>query len=260
MLSRGRAAGGDRPIPAAGPRAMPAAGLKILVPGYAQWSWRQKERGLVLFGSFAMALGVAAFAWGTALGLVVLAFAFGTHVASAVDVIRQGSFPGFGRWMPLVSASGGLAVGVYAPALGVATLLAWPAMPGAAAPDGYLVNRWAFRDRAPGRGEWVWLRSSPWGDLRVGRVVAGAGQEVEWSGQRVRVDGRFGAPPAHPFRSSWTPEEMAFTVPEGHVLVNLEAGRRPGDGAGGTVLIPHDQVVGRAWARLYPLSSRELLR
>jgi hypothetical protein len=262
MLSRGRAAGEDRAIPTARPRAMPAAGLKILVPGYAQWSWRQRERGLVLFGSFVMALGVAVFAWGTALGMVVLAFAFGTHVASAVDVIRQGSFPGFGRWMPLVSASGGLAAGVYAPALGVATLLAWPAMPGAATPDGYLVNRRAFRDRAPRRGEWVWLRSSPWGDLRVGRVMAGAGQEVEWSGQRMRVAGTPaapGMPPANPFRSSYTPEEMTFTVPEGHVLVNLDAGRRPGDGAGGTVLIPHDQVVGRAWARLYPISGRELL-
>src|SRR5690349_21056919 len=112
MDSLGRTAGRDGARPA-DPRWVSSAGLKVLIPGYAQWSWRQRERGAVLFGSFATALVVAAFAWGTWVGLVVLAFAFGTHVVSVVDVVRQGSFPGFGRWMPLVSASGGLAVGVY---------------------------------------------------------------------------------------------------------------------------------------------------
>jgi hypothetical protein len=234
-----------------------------LIPGYAQWSWRQRERGLVLFGSYLAAVGVGVFAWGTSIGLVVLAFAFGTHVVSAVDVIRQGSFPGFGRWMPLVSASGGLAVGVYAPVLSVATLLAWPAMFDASTPEGYVVNRWAYRDRPPVQGDWVWLRSSPWGELRIGRVLANAGQEVEWSGGRLRITGEMqapGAPTGSPFRSSWTPDELAYSVPEGHVLVSLGAGRRPENGAGGSVLVPDDQVVGRVWARLYPIGDRQLLR
>lgn len=33
------------------------AGLKILIPGYVQWTWRQRERAAVIFGSFAMAMG-----------------------------------------------------------------------------------------------------------------------------------------------------------------------------------------------------------
>ena len=48
------------------------AGLRILVPGYAQWSWRQRERALVFFGSFAAALLVGLFAWGTRTGAAVL--------------------------------------------------------------------------------------------------------------------------------------------------------------------------------------------
>src|SRR5262245_13218377 len=65
------------------------AGLGILIPGYAQWRWNQRERALVLFGSFAAALVVGAFAWGTATGAAVLAFAFAAHVVSVVDVFRQ---------------------------------------------------------------------------------------------------------------------------------------------------------------------------
>src|SRR5689334_15841911 len=35
-------------------RAKSRAGLKILIPGYVQWTWRQRERAAVLFGSFVM--------------------------------------------------------------------------------------------------------------------------------------------------------------------------------------------------------------
>jgi hypothetical protein len=99
--------------------------------------------------------------------------------------------------MPVVSASGGLALGVYAPALMLATLVAWPGMQGGSALDGDLVNCWAYHDREPNRGDWVWLRTSPWGEPRVGRVVAGPGAELEWSGGELRLAGeplRSGAP------------------------------------------------------------------
>ena len=57
------------------------AGLRILIPGYAQWSWRQRERGLVFFGSFAAALAVGLFTWGTGASAAILMFAFVAHVA-----------------------------------------------------------------------------------------------------------------------------------------------------------------------------------
>ena len=62
-----------------------------------------------------------------------------------------------------------------------------------------------------------------------------------------------------PFRSSWAPDEFAYRVPEGHVLVSLETDRRSDNRPGGSVLVPGDQIVGRAWARFYPLGDRRLL-
>lgn len=235
------------------------AGLRVLIPGYVQWSWRQRERAAILFGSFTAAVTVAVFAWGTRMGLAVLVFAFGTHVISVVDALRQTAFPGFGRWMPLVSASGGLALGVYVPSLLVASVVAWPARDGRfSEPEGYLVNCWAYHERPPSQGDWIWLRSSPGGVPRIGRVVAGAGQEVEWSKNRLTIHGskrNLGSP----FRSASPPEELAFVVPEGHVLIDPQARSSQGS-MNGLVLVPREQVAGRAWARMYPLWEREILR
>jgi len=227
------------------------------VPGYAQWSWRQRERAVVLFGSFMVALVVGTFCWGTRTGLAILAFAFSTHVVSVVDVVRQSAFPGFGRWAPLLSASGGLAVGVYGPALLVVSLVAWPAMDDVSGLDGYLVNCCAYQSRPPDRGDWVWLRSSYPSHLQVGRVVAGAGEEVAWAQQQLRIQGT----PASgmPFRSSLPPKELVFVVPEGHLLVDTDSGPRRRMAAEGLVLVPREQVGGRAWARMYPLWERQLL-
>lgn len=248
----------SRTVSAEDPQWACPAGLKILIPGCVQWSWRQRERAAVLFGSFCVAITVGVFAWGTSTGFVVLAFAFLTHVISAMDVVRQATFPGFGRWMPWISTSGGLALGVYGPALGLATLVAWPEMHGGEEPGGYLVNCSAYRAGKPAPGDWVRLRSSPWGDRRVGVVIACAGQEVDWSSNQLRIDGeRFWLGP--PCQSDRPPEELSYVVPEGHVLVSANGGSRPGLAAERLVLVPTAQVVGRAWARLYPLRDRQLL-
>ena len=47
-------------------------GYKMIVPGWPQFSWGQRQRGLVLVGSFAVALTVGLWTWGTVLGLGVL--------------------------------------------------------------------------------------------------------------------------------------------------------------------------------------------
>jgi hypothetical protein len=232
--------------------------LKILIPGYPQWEWDQRERALILFGSYLVALGVGLFAWGTPVGLAVLAFAYGTHVASATDVIRQQAFPGFGRWVPMVSASGGLGLGIYVPALTLATLVAWPGIGPGLASDGYLVNCWAYRGAPPQRGDWVWLRSSPWGEGRLGRVVAGPGEEVEWLGEQLRVDGR---PPAPGL--SWharrLPVDLLYTIPRDHALIVPAATASAGTAPGSPLLVPRDQILGRVWAQLYPIRQRQFL-
>lgn len=232
-------------------------GWRILIPGAAQWAWRQPERAWVFFGSFAAALSVAAWCWGTWASALVLVFAFATHVVSAVDVVRQSAFPGFGRWMPVASISGGLAVGVYAPALSVVALSAWPVSSASAPTDGYLVNRLTYQARSPERGDWVWHRPQPWSDFRVGRVVGEPGDEIEWSRQGLRVNGER-LDEGLPFRSSAPPDEMAYTVPDGHVLVLPDA-NAPGASSRRLVLVGRDQVKGRAWARLYPVWQRRIL-
>ena len=40
-------------------------GLKMVVPGWPQFSWGQRQRGWVLVGSFAIALAVGLWTWGT---------------------------------------------------------------------------------------------------------------------------------------------------------------------------------------------------
>ena len=231
------------------------AGLRALLPGYAQWSWGQRERGLVLFGGFASASVSAAFAWGSPLGAVLLVFAFGTHLVSIVDALRQSTFPAAGRWAHWLTAGFWLGLTIYAPVLAVTSVVAWPGVGVGSTADGYLVNCWAYLSREPERGEWVWFHSTPSGDPRLGRVVAGGGQDIQWAENRLRVDGGAVDLPA-PSRSVWPPRLLSYKVPEGHVLINSEGDRREVDGM---VIVDRGQVVGRAWARYYPVLERRLL-
>lgn len=240
---------------------MAPAGLWLLVPGYSQWSSGQRERGLVMLGSCASAVAAGVFTWGTVTGLVMLAFAFLTHVASASDAVRRSAFPGPGRWATFLGIGLGLGVSVYGPSLALASVVAWPGMRDGASPsgvEGYLVNRWAYRFEGPRPGDWVWYRPDPWCGPEVGRVVAGRGQDVEWSGNRLRVDGlsRSNVPP---LRSDPPPRLVSYRVPEGHVLIKPGGGVSPRRSSGALVIVSSAQVVGRAWARMYPVRGRRLL-
>jgi hypothetical protein len=238
------------------------AGLRILVPGYAQWSWRQRERALVLFGSFLASLGVGVFAWGTRASLLILMFAFGTHVVSAADVIRQSAFPGFGRLVPMVSASAGLGFGCYAPAVALAMVFAWPGYGGERASDGYLINRGAYWSSPPATGETAWARLPGWSDARPVRVLAGPGQRVEWSDSGLRVEGE--GVTWEPPREGWRLRELAFTVPQGRALVATAetSGRHEAKTTTscGLAVVETRWLQGRAWARLYPIWDRGLIR
>ena len=93
--------------------------------------------------------------------------------------------------MPTVSASFGLGLGCYAPALALASLLAWPERPLGLEHERYAINRWAFLGSRP-RARRLGLVSRP-------RAAAASGSaawspvpasEVEWSGRALRVDGQ----------------------------------------------------------------------
>jgi len=233
-------------------------GWRLLVPGWAQWSWRQPERAVFFFGSFLTAMAVALFAWGTTAGYVVLAAAFGMHVAAAGDAISQWAFPGFGRLVPLASAGAGLGLGCYAPAVALATVLAWPCHPATTPGQGFLVNRWAYHDHRPETGDWVWYDIPGRGTRGIGRVLGEGAQRVQWSDEALRVAGtrRDWRPPPQ----AQTPAEVVFVVPEDQYLVAPLG--KPAQGASllGLVLVDRDAIEGRPWARHFPVWSRTLLR
>lgn len=234
------------------------AGLRWLVPGWPQFSWGQGERGWVLLGSFAVALAAGVLAWGTWLSGCFFTFGYIAHVSSATDALRQGSFPVYSRrtaW-PLIAGSLGLLL--YLPMALALVATAWPG----AAPDRsrsvYLVNCWAYHDAGPKRGHWVWVHLPPGGGLHTARVVAVPGQEVEWTGHQWRVDGQRPCLLA-PLRTSACPQACRFKVPSDQVLVEPEEEEATHSMTGSLVLVPQDQIIGRAWAQYYPVWDRRLL-
>ncbi len=179
------------------------AGLGVLLPGYPQWRWRQRERALVLGGTFGSALAVGLFAWGTPLGLSLLGVAFFCHVASVADAMRQVAFPGFARGVPTLSTSLGLGLGCYGPLLVVATVVAWPgARRGRRGSDTWSIAgriRSKSRSRAIGfiierRGR----RVTVWPGWSLGRDRRSNGVTIACESVGWIWAGRLGPPRGHP--------------------------------------------------------------
>ena len=202
--------------------------------------------------------GQGVLAWGTWLSWCFFAFAFLAHVSSATNALGQGSFPVYSRRTAVPMIAGSLAVLLYMPALLTLVDTAWPG----SAPDRtrsvYLVNCWAYRSDGPRRGHWVWLRLPPSGRLHAARVVAVAGQEVEWTGHEWKVNGQSPGPLA-PLRTSAWPLACPFKVPADQVLVEPEEDDGSPATTGSLVLVAQDQIIGRAWAQYYPVWDRRLL-
>ena len=234
---------------------VPAPGWRVLVPGLSQMSWGQTDRGEILLGLFIFAFGSSLFAWGTWEGWVFLGFTFLSHVTATVDVIRQGSFPIYPRLTSCLSTSGMLGLGVYAPLVAALSLVAWPGFCEDSPGNGYLVNRHAYRDNQPRRGDWVWVASRSPQKHFAAQVVATAGQEVEWNGKQWLIDGvdaslRVSACLYAP------PELMRFRVPANQLLLDVEIHDKRQSNPAALQLVMTDQVVGRCWARYYPIRDR----
>lgn len=234
------------------------AGLRLLVPGWPQLAWGQFDRGRVLLGSFSVALATALMAWGTWLAWGLLAFAFLAHIGSAVDAVQQSSFPVYRRRVAVPIITGVLGAAIYLPFLLTLLEIAWPGSSPDQSGQAYLVNCWAYRGAEPHRGEWVWLRLIPSGQARAARVVAVSGQELEWDGHDWRVDGRMPRRIVPRRETSW-PRDCRFRVPPGQILVEPEEEGGVPPTTGSLVLIPKDRVIGRAWAKYYPVWERRLL-
>lgn len=232
------------------------AGFRLMIPGWPQWSWSQRDRASVLFGGYIAALAVGLFAWGTLPGALILGFAFGAHVFSAADALRQSAFPPFGRWLPWVSASAGLSLG-YAPIFGVLWLVASPYPVDDRAERGFLINRWSYRQGRPRSGDWVGFVADGRRESRVGRLCGTEGQNVRWVDGKLTIDGQAVAWQSQHGSPRGRVSEYALAIPAGQVLIACEATNR---GASDMVLVDRELVVGRAWAQHWPIWSRRFLR
>jgi hypothetical protein len=234
-------------------------GLRLMVPGWPHFSWGQQQRGWVFVGSFGVALAVGFWTWGTWLGWGFFAFAFITQVASVTDVLRQVSFPIYPSRTALTFVSSALAVLFYVPSLGMMWVIARPGFEADGAGSGFLVNCWAYHGKAtPHEGEWVWMKLPPIGEQRAGRVVAVSGQEVEWTGARWRIDGH-DCRLHSDLRMAALPQACRFKVPSNQILVEPDEEGVDKPRLGPLVLVPPDNIIGRAWAHFYPVWDRHLL-
>jgi hypothetical protein len=234
------------------------AGFKLLVPGGPQLSWGQRERALVLMGSFILALLVAIWTWGTWVSWAFFTFAFFCQVTSITDALRQGSFPAYPSRTSLVLVSACLGLFVYLPATVVLSKLAWPGFSQQETRAGYAVNRWAYQRATPRRGEWIWTPLRSHGAPHAAQIVATEGQEVEWTGRNWRIDG-LPCPLRGSLRLTAWPQICRFQVPSDQVLVEPDVGESATWAIGPLVLVHSDAIVGRAWAQLYPMWERHLL-
>ncbi len=234
------------------------AGFKLLVPGWPQRSWQQRERAMVLFGSFVLALPVAAWTWGTWVSWVFFAFAFFSQVASTTDALRQSSFPAYSSRAALILVSASLGLLVYMPAILILSTLAWPGSSEPQSRTEYAVNRWAYRHDAPRRGDWIWTPLHSDGTPCAAQIIATAGQEVEWTGRNWRIDG-LPCPLRGSLRLTAWPQTCRFHVPSDQVLVEPEVPETSTSAIGPLVLVRSEAIVGRAWAQLYPIWDRHLL-
>lgn len=237
----------------------------ILIPGFAAWARGQRERGAVLLTTSVSAWSVGLFFWGTTISLVALAYGFLVHAASTAETIGARSFPGFGLKVRWTFAAGVVGFSFYLPALALGSVYAWPCFRSDASGEGYLVDRAGAQGHLPEIGQWVWFETADGRGRRVARVLARPGEWVEWAGGRMRLGSR-SAPRSESSghgTAFWDIREQSMRIPDAHILVQPEeqvidtiSGTYPSEGA---VLVAQDQILGIAWARMYPIRRRNQL-
>jgi len=237
---------------------LPWAVQRILVPGWTQIHWGQTERGFVFMGSYLSSLGMALFCWGSWLGWTFLALGAGWLIVSILDVLRQRVFPVFPTRVACSSVLVAVGLIFVVPLTASLWLYAWPTETDQVSGGAYLVNRRAYVAGDPIQGQWVWIRSAPSRTPRSCQVVAVAGQEVECTGRRWRVDGKEVRLP-FPGPETDFPGRWKFRVPKHHVLLGPEGRGANAQSSSPLLIVAQDQIVGRAWARYYPLWERSLL-
>ena len=236
------------------------AGLKILIPGYAQWSWHQHGAGA---GAVRLVPGGAG-CRSLFLGNTGRAGGAGVCVWDARRLgHRHHPAGGVSRVRPMGRRC-------YRPPAGWAL--------------GSTALRWPWRVWSPGQ-EWgmarpgkdTWSTAVPTARPRQNMVIgfgfgrrpgAKAGSGGSWPGRVRRSNGRTsnsgskascGLPGV-----SWLPRQfpadLVLIVPGDHALIAPVSSGSARTVPGTPVLVPCGEILGRAWARYYPIRERQLLK
>jgi hypothetical protein len=235
-----------------------AVWLRLLLPGYTQWSWGQRHRASVFGGTYLSALATSLLLWGSTASWLFLAVAIVCQTTSWIDAHRQDPFSGFTPTSVLTATGGVVSVALHAPLFILLTLTAWPGVSTVPGQGSYLINWLAYKNDIPEPGHWVWLRGSASLTHHLARVVAIGGQEVEWTGTHWKVDGQ-DVEVASQRRLSGYPERWKFRVPGNHSLLDPEIDADASGSPAPLVVVENGQIIGRAWARCAPFWERRLL-
>lgn len=237
----------------------PGGATIILISGLVPWNSLQPDRRWIIPISFVSALAACALCWGSLMGWGFLGFAFLTHCFAVLDVVRQRAFPVFHPGVAVAAICTSLGMVIYVPLAGMLWEYAFPAMSRAAG-AGYLVNFRAYQANDPTPGDWVWMCGGEAnGGGCAGKVLAVAGQEVEWTGRQWRVDGR-NLVVSHPGSLPYYPANWRFRIPRHHLLIDQDAPTvLAGNALMPLAIVDKDRVAGRAWARYSPFWDRCLL-
>lgn len=251
-----------KPVERVAERTEKRLSISVWIPGLAQWSWGQRGRSAAILLTFTAAIFVAVFTWGTWFGAVMLAAAFAMHAASLADSIRQTAFPPLGTFAPWCSAIGSLGITVYLPGLALATFFAFPVFPVQNGTTGYAINRWAFQGQSPRPGQLVVWNDVKADRLWLARVVASGGQRIRWPAGIAAESPSPETPAPTPTTDNpgWTVSELELEIPADHVLLSLGADPKSHrEESNRWVLVARNELMGRAWARIYPVWNRRFL-
>ena len=247
----------------------------LLVPGLPQIQRGERRRGRVLLVVYLGLMAAGLVTCGTGLGSMLLGLAFAAHVAAIADAFGARSQT-FGDSLRLtVMTMFVLATLVYMPTGWAISRVATPLrITGVMPPfqEGDVV--WYNRSSTPEVGDLVVydlpqasvagrteggqaMRVQIQGD-RINRVVAVAGQRVEWAEQQLVVDGQVSpwqpAASLTTFRQITVPEGSLFILPDHLVPMSL-----PNMPWTRLSVVSHERVGGRVFFRSLPWNRISLI-
>jgi hypothetical protein len=219
------------------PRPAPGVFWRMIVPGWPQIHCGQVTRGRVFLYAYLAALIPGMLFTGTLFGSLLLGLAISVHASSVLDVVMSATSDLATRILYSLVCFLALAAMIYWPVHWLVGQVAVPQRITVSAPplevgDVLWYNPSAYRWSPPQVGDVVLyvipqmrLQGRARGGnamyqiqgARIDRVVAGPGQELEWTQEGLVVDGR--PSPWRPLNLDRAPLGWKVTVPAGQVCI-----------------------------------------